>query len=209
MKNIFLAALLLLTGQIAQSQSFFGIGIKGGLNTQVNRPDDIIINDGSGTTNFGVEKFKFGTQFGAYVRIGNAISIQPEVLFNSNKTDYKIGESSAGEVIKNEKYNYLDIPVLLGLKLGPIRAQAGPVGHYFLSSTSELTDINGYEARFKQFTWGWQAGLTLGTGRFSADIRYEGNFNNSGDHITFFGDEYHFDNTPGRLILGLNIALIK
>lgn len=209
MKNIFLATLLLFSGHIAQSQSFFGFGLKGGLNTQVNKPDDIIINEGSGSTNFGVEKFKFGTQFGAYVRIGNAISIQPELLFNSNKTDYKIGESSVGQVIKNEKYNYLDMPILLGLKLGPIRAQAGPVGHYFLSSTSELTDINGYEARFKQFTWGWQAGLTIGTGRVSADLRYEGNFNNSGDHITFFGDEYHFDNTPGRLIVGLNLALIK
>jgi hypothetical protein len=209
MKNIILAGILLFLGQIAHSQSFFGIGLKGGINTQVNKPSDIIIEGENGSTNFGVEKFKFGTQFGGYIRIGNTFSIQPEVLFNSNKTDYRIGESSVGEVIKNEKYNYLDIPVLVGLKLGPIRAQAGPVGHYFLNSTSELTDVAGYEARFKQFTWGWQAGLTIGTGRISADLRYEGNFNNAGDHITFFGDQYHFDNTPGRLIVGLNVALIK
>lgn len=209
MKNLVLAAFLLLIGHIAQSQNIIGLGFKAGLNTQLNKPDDIIIQGENGPTDFGVEKFKFGTQFGGYLRIGSGFFVQPEVMFNSNRVDYKIGESSVGEVIKNEKYSYLDIPVLVGFKLGPIRAMAGPVAHKFLSSKSELTDIDGYKARFKELTWGYQAGITLGTGRISADIRYEGNFNNQGDHITFFGDKYNFSNNPSRLILGLNIALVK
>lgn len=209
MKNLFLASILLLFGNVANAQ-FFSFGLKGGVNTQLNKPEDIIIGGGGDTSlNFGVDKFKFGTQFGGYFRFGNKVFLQPEIMFNSNKTDYKVGESSVGEVIKNEKYQYLDIPVLVGFKMGPVRFQGGPVGHYFLNSTSELTDFNGYKARFEQFTWGWQAGLNIGTGRFSADIRYEGNFNNQGDHITFFGDQYHFGNNPARLIVGLNIAIIK
>ncbi len=207
MKNLMLALGLLCCSNLAQAQ--FSFGLKGGVNTQVVKPQDIIINGADTAFNFGVDKFKFGTQFGAYLRLGNKVFFQPEIIFNSNKTDYKVGESSLGEVIKNERYNFLDLPLLVGFTAGPVRLHGGPVGHYYLSSRSELTDFDGYKARWKQFTWGWQAGLTIGTGRFSADIRYEGNFNKQGDHITFFGDEYHFSNNPARLIVGLNIALIK
>lgn len=207
MKNLFFAISFLCCAVAAQAQ--FSIGIKGGMNTQVNKPDDIVIGGGDTTFNLGVDKLKFGTQFGVYARFGNRVFFQPELIFNSNKTDYKIGESSVGEVIKNEKYQYLDIPLLLGFTAGPLRFHGGPVGHYYLSSKSELTDFDGFAARWKQMTWGWQAGLTIGTGRISADIRYEGNFTKQGDHITFFGDKYHFSNTPARLMVGVNIALVK
>lgn len=207
MKNLFFAIGFLCCAFAAQAQ--FSIGIKGGMNTQVNKPDDIIIGGGDTSLNLGVDKLKFGTQFGVYARFGNKVFFQPELIFNSNKVDYKIGESSVSDVIKNEKYQYLDIPLLLGFTAGPLRFHGGPVGHYYLSSKSELTDFDGYAARWKQMTWGWQAGLTIGTGRISADIRYEGNFTKQGDHITFFGDKYHFSNTPARLMVGVNIALIK
>ena len=208
MKNLVFAFLCLLLANTAQAQ-FFSLGLKGGLNTQLNHPNDITIGGGDSSYSLGADGRKFGTQFGAYMRFGNRIFIQPEVLFNSNKTDYKIGESSVGEVIKNEKYQFLDIPVLMGVKLGPVRLQAGPVGHYFLNAKSELTDFKGYEARFKQMTWGWQGGLNVGFKRLSLDLRYEGNFSKQGNHITFFGDQYHFSDSPARLIVGLNFALVK
>lgn len=207
MKNLVFAIGLIFFAHAAQAQ--FSLGIKGGMNTQINKPEDIVVGGSDTAFDFGVDKLKFGTQFGVYARIGGKIFFQPELIFNSNKTGYKIGESSVGEVVKNEKYQYLDLPLLVGFTVGPLRLHGGPVGHYFLSSKSELTDFDGYAARFKQMTWGWQAGLTIGTGRFSADIRYEGNFNKQGDHITFFGDKYHFSNTPARLLVGLNIAIVK
>jgi hypothetical protein len=208
MKNLFFVSLFFLAAQAANAQ-FFSLGLKGGLNTQLNHPDDIAIGGGDTTFNLGINGRQFGTQFGAYMRFGNKIFFQPEVLFNSNKTDYKIGESSVGEVVKNEKYQYLDFPLLFGAKLGPVRLQAGPVGHYFLKSTSELSDFDGYEARFKQMTWGWQGGINVGFRRISLDVRYEGNFSKQGDHITFFGDQYNFSDSPARLIVGLNFAIVK
>ncbi len=207
MKNLFFVIGILFVAHTAQAQ--FSFGIKGGLNSQTVKPEDIIIGSGDTAFNFGVDKIKFGTQFGLYARIGNKFFFQPELIFNSNKVNYVIGESSVGEVVKNEKYQYLDMPLLLGVSAGPFRFHGGPVGHYFLSSRSELTDFDGYAARFKQMTWGWQAGLTIGRGRLSADIRYEGNFSKQGNHITFFGDEYHFSNNPARLIVGINFALVK
>ncbi|MFN0037864.1 MAG: porin family protein [Saprospiraceae bacterium] len=209
MKNLFFAISCLLLANTAQAQ-FFSLGLKGGLNTQLNQPDDITIGSGDTSFNLGVvDGRKFGTQFGAYMRFGKKFFFQPEVMLNSNKTDYKIGESSVGEVIKNERYQYLDFPLLLGAKLGPLRLQAGPVGHYFLNSKSELTDFDGYEARFKQMTWGWQGGLNIGFRRVSLDLRYEGNFAKQGSHLTFFGDQYQFSKSPARLIVGLNFAIVK
>jgi len=209
MKNLISAIFCLLVLNTAHAQ-FFSLGLKAGLNTQINHQDDITIgNGGDPSFNFGLDGRNFGTQIGGYMRFGNKIFVQPEVLFNSNKVDYKIGESGVGDVIKNEKYQYLDIPVLMGVKLGPVRLQAGPVGHYFLNATSELTDFNGYEAKFKQMTWGWQGGLNVGFKRISLDFRYEGNFSKQADHLTFFGDQYHFSDAPARFIVGVNFAIVK
>lgn len=207
-KNLLLIAVLFFAAQAAHAQ-FFSFGLKGGMNTQINKPDDITIGGADTSFNFGVQHMKFGTQFGAYFRFGNRLFFQPEFVFNSNKTDYKIGESSVKDVIKNEKYQYLDMPLMVGFKLGPIRVQGGPVGHYFLNSTSELTDVKGYAARFHQMAWGYQTGINISLGRLGIDARYEGNFNKDGDHITFFGDQYHFSSTPARLIVGLTFAIVK
>jgi hypothetical protein len=187
----------------------FSLGLKGGVNTQLADPGDIFVNNGDTSFNFGVEDVKFGTHFGAYVRIGEKIFFQPELMFNSVRTDFRVGETGAAEIIREEKYNNLDIPLLVGFTAGPVRFHGGPVGHYFLNSRSELTDIDGYEARWKQMTWGWQAGITFGKGVISGDLRYEGNFSRYGDHITFFGDAYNFATNPSRLLLSLNIALIR
>ena len=207
MKHLLVVSLLFCS--IATAQAQFAFGVKGGFQTQLQNPNDIVIGDGENAFNFGVEDLKFGTQVGAWFRIGGTIYLQPEIVLNSNKTDFRIGETSAADIVLREKYQHLDIPLLVGISAGPIRIHGGPVGHYFLNSKSELVDVNGYSERWKQMTWGWQAGLTLGTGRISADIRYEGNFNKYADHVTFFGDRYNFSNNPSRLILALNIAIVK
>jgi hypothetical protein len=207
MKHVIVASFLMLVGLSANAQ-LIAFGLKGGVNSQVEKPKDILVMADT-AFNFGVKNFKFGTQFGAYLRIGNKIFIQPEILLNSNKTNYKVSDGNLGEIVKTERYQNLDMPILVGFKLGFIRVNAGPVGHYFLSSNSELTDFKGYSERFKKMTWGYQAGITIGTGRISADIRYEGNFSNAGNQVNFYGQSYSFANTPSRLIVGINFAIIK
>jgi hypothetical protein len=207
MKNLFFVVALLLSTVSAEAQSFT-FGFRGGVHTQVDRPKDILILADT-AFNFGVENFKFGTQFGMFVRFGDKWSIQPELVFNSNRTDYRSTDQNLVQTVRTEKYQNLDIPLMFGIKLGPVRANAGPVAHYFLNSNSELFDFEGYDEKFDQLTWGYQAGFNIALGRFSADIRYEGNFHKAGDQITFFGQEYNFSNNPTRLIIALNVALIK
>ena len=79
MKNLIVVSLLLLfSANAALAQ--FSFGIKGGVNSQIKKPDDIqVLADTA--FNFGVKDFKFGTQFGAYFRFGEKVFLQPEVIF--------------------------------------------------------------------------------------------------------------------------------
>ena len=106
-----------------------------------------------------------------------------------------------------EKANQnLDIPVMLGLKLGAFRIQGGPVAHMFLNSKSELDDIEGFDLNFDEWTYGYQAGLGLDLGKLMIDVKYEGNFNKLGDQISFDGRDYNFDDRPGKLVASLGIT---
>lgn len=181
----------------------FAVGLKGGLHTQTQNPEDIFI----GKDTLGVSDIKFGTQFGAWMRIGKGFFIQPEIIFNANRTDFEFRSPNMARQILTEKYNYFDLPILFGAKLGPLRLMAGPVGHLYASSKSELTNLKGFDENWKALSWGWQGGANVALGRFSVDVRYEGNFSKFGDHISVFGDDYNFSNSPNRLIVALNIAL--
>lgn len=82
----------------------------------------------------------FGLQFGLQIRIpfNNGFVLQPELIFNSNTVEFgadDLDQPGLGEQIFEESYQYLDIPVLLGWAIGPLRFQGGPVGHVFLDST--------------------------------------------------------------------------
>ena len=204
MKNLILAALLLLS---VSANAQFSLGIKGGVNSPVNQAKDIIVNTADTSFRLGVEGARWGAQFGGWVRIGKGLFVQPEVLFNSTRTDYRIGETGPAQLIFTERYNNLDIPLLIGDSLGPLNIHAGPVGHYFLSSRSELTDVEGYEARFDDLTWGWTVGAGLGLGRLSADVRYMSSFRKQGSHLTFGGREFSFSNNPARVVINVNYRL--
>jgi hypothetical protein len=204
MRNALFVCLFFL-GYIAQAQ--VSLGLKGGVSFPANKAETIVMAPDGNALEVAVDKTPMGLHFGGYVRAGGRFFVQPEVLFNSSRVDYRIREANAQEVILTERYNNLDIPVMAGLSAGPFRLTLGPVAHYHLNSRSELTDIDGYEARFKQLTWGWQGGIGLGMGKVSIDARYEGNFSKQANHLTFFGEEYSFSNTPSRFLVSLNYGL--
>lgn len=208
MKKLLLPLFFIFTSMSIQAQ-MFKLGIKVGASTTTINPPELNILDASGTQNIklALKNAQYGVHGGLVLRIkiGSFLLI-PEVVLNSNKVDYSIidiNNSTITDTIRSEKYQYLNFPVLFGYKAGPIRLHAGPVGHYYLNSTSELLDIDGYEQAFQQFTFGWQAGVGLDLWKFIIDFRYEGNFSKFGDHIVFFNKEYAFDQSPSRFILSL------
>lgn len=187
------------------------VGVKGGLSTYDIQPSSLIILDQSDVEDFKLElaDAKFGLHIGMFFQItaGNFV-LQPELIFNSNSVDYTIEDIQGVDdlLIRDESFQYLDIPLLIGVRMGPLRLNGGPVGHVFINSTSDLFDVGGYDQNFERLTYGWQAGAGLDIWRLHLDFRYEGNFSKFGDHIIFFGKSYSFDNAPSRLIASLGLS---
>lgn len=204
MKNLIVIPLLFIS---IMSFSQVRWGLRLGLSTsQLEAEDFNIVQNGTERFKLALQDAQYGIHGGLVLqaKVGN-ILLQPEVLFNSNSANFTLDDfQNPGEVAKKEKYQYLDIPVMLGYRLGFLRLHAGPVGHIFLSSTSNITDVEGFKEDFKGLTLGWQGGLGLDIGPIAVDLRYEGNFNKFGDHITFGDQEYAFSQSPARFLAAVS-----
>ena len=187
------------------SQAQFKLGVRAGLSTP-NLDKETINQNG---LNVAIKEAKYGYHLGLFTRfaLGETFYLQPEALFNSNTVDFEIGEMGVSEIL-TEKYQNLDIPAMLGAKLGPVRFEGGPVGHVFIQSKSDIEgEVTGYTQRFKDFTLGYQAGLGLDIGqRLLVDVRYEGNFNSFGEHMMFFGEQVNFSQNPSRIVATVGFA---
>lgn len=206
-KFLFIIGFLFLFSSPVRSQ--FEVGIKAGLNSTDLASQGILVNQDDGTgimLNF--KDSEYGYQFGLYTRISAlGIYLEPSFLFNSSKVNYTIEDPGSGldDIILSETYNNLDIPIMLGIKFGPLRLQGGAVAHIFIDSASELVSLSGYEQNFKEGTYGWQAGIGLDLWKFRLELNYEGNLENFGEHIVIDGQPYQFDNSASRLILNAGI----
>ncbi len=208
MKNLIILAIALFTFQVANAQ--VKIGLKAGMSTSDISTKQLAIRnlDNVKTLGLSIEDASYGFHFGivTQAKIG-AFFIQPELLLNTTQVDYVLEEFGEGQVARRlltDKYHNLDIPVLLGLKFGPLRLQAGPVAHMHLGSNSELDDVDGLDFDFDKWTYGYQTGIGLDVWKLMLDVRYEGNFNNLGDGITFLDRDFSFDERPGKLIASLS-----
>ncbi|MEM8526813.1 MAG: outer membrane beta-barrel protein [Bacteroidota bacterium] len=206
MKKTLILSSLLFAATFAFSQAKFGARL--GLSTTDLEPSQLLITNSETLEEFNlaVQDAKFGVHAGLFAKIPitDLFFIQPEILLNSNKVDFQLGTDSLGSVV-SEKYQYLDIPLIVGMQLGPIKPQAGLIGHVFLRSNSEL-DIEGYKQDFQNLTLGFQAGLGIEIKKILFDVRYEGNLSKFGNHITVAGQEYKFDDRPSRLVFTLGVA---
>jgi hypothetical protein len=208
-KALFLCcSLLLLTAAQAQVR----LGLRAGLSTTDLQVDPLTVFGAGGLDylQLAVDEAYYGIQAGLVLqaRIGERFLFQPELLFHSNRVDFRVRDlvttGSATEIAR-ERYQHLDIPVLLGWRFGPLRLQAGPEAHIFLNSSSELFDYAGYGQRFRAATYGWLAGLGLDIWNIMLDVRYQGNFTKFGDHIRFNEQDYTFDNSPARWLFSVGI----
>ncbi len=191
-------------------------GIKGGISTIDVTTSPLIIENESGSPVYemGIEKTKLGVHLGFFVQAElGPVFFQPELLFNSQSIDYSftdVNDPNATVQVRDENYQTLDVPLILGLKFGPVRFGGGMVGHLFLNNRSDFNDDelfgNNYQSNFETLTWGWQAGIGFDFWKLHIDARYEGNLDNFGNHMEFYGKGYEFDNPPSRIIVSLGIS---
>ncbi len=160
MKRIILTSSLAILFLTSYAQIDFGI--KGGLNISNVKASEILTDDYRMNP---AASGNLGYHVGGFLRASLAgIFIQPELYFSSIASEYTVedisGAGTAEQLVK-QKIGRLDIPVLVGVKLGTFRLGLGPVGSITLSDQSDLTDITGYEATFKSATFGYQLGAGL------------------------------------------------
>jgi hypothetical protein len=187
------------------------LGVKGGLSTFDLDARELVVVDEGGAQQLAlsIADAKYGIHLGFFLQVGlGNFFFQPELIFNSNTVDYRIEDLASGgpDEIRDENFQYLDLPFIVGFRTGPVRIGAGPVGHLFLSSTSDLFDFQGYDQNFDELTIGWQAGIGIDLWKLHIDARYEGNFTEFGNHIIFYGNQYSFDTTPSKLIASVGIS---
>ena len=183
-KVIIVIAVSFLFVQLSKAE-IFQFGIKAGLAYSNIKINDIALTD---TYNMVTGDGVLGYHVGIQTRIKIAMFfIQPELYFNAGGgTLEKVVDGGANELMEI-KFNSVDLPLLVGAKLGPVRINLGPVGSYVVkeSIVNDISDIPAeYDFFTDQMTWGIQAGL--GTDlfkRLSIDARYEGSLSKLGDAV--------------------------
>jgi hypothetical protein len=180
----------------------FKIGIRGGISSSSIKADDLVDN------NIGVKLeslsdamvgFHFGlvTQakfMGAY--------LQPELLFSSTGGKVKLSDINGSRIV-DQKFSRIDIPVIVGKTFGPARIGLGPVASFIINSKSELTDIQGYDDKFKTATIGYQVDLGIDISHLAIDLKYEGNLSKLGDGVNIGTAHYNFDSRGHQFILSI------
>jgi len=169
MKKSLIVIIIALFGTTAMAQiPNFSIGPKAGATfSKITSDQDQI-----------TEEMKSSLHFGAFVRLGNKIYVQPEVLFMNRK-----GEFSAGNIAGSSRSIHLktiDIPVLVGGKIigsevFNLRVMAGPVASLALNKdvTSENWDNAITEDDIRGANWGLQLGAGIDVLMLTFDLRYE------------------------------------
>ncbi len=186
-------------------------GIKFGLSTPDISPRDFVVSDGNGVPYYHlfVDKAKYGVHAGAFIQMQlGGFFIQPEILYNSSSINYRLDSllNDNGDAILKDSYKNIDFPVMLGLKAGVVRLGGGPVAHIHLNDSGVFGGYQGFKPFFNDLTWGYQLGVGFDLWKLHIDARYEGNFSNLGDYITFFGQKFDFDTKDNRLIASIGFS---
>ncbi len=169
-------------------------GIRGGITTSsINDAKSFVSQSGQEIV-ADLKGGQVGWTAGAVLRLKIAILyLQPELLFTSNKYAY---QTSGGQDYQ-ERLLSLDVPVLIGLKFGPLRINAGPEAHVGVNKTSDLVDLDFYKEAVQTFTVGWVGGAGLDLLGLMLDVRYHGNLRKVGTAIEVGNETIEFDKNPG------------
>lgn len=193
MKKILLFASLLFAPALSFSQGF-QLGIKGGINLSTLTFGNFVSTgtnaNGSPTVSVDGQTFrdnlkasldsKMGSSFGVYMRFGQHLFIQPELLYSTRSGSFDVIRNGQTET-STVRTTSFDVPLLLGLKGGPLRIVAGPVASFRISENQSLGQaIQHYTSgslndAWSQAYYGYQVGGGLDIGSLGLDVRYQGN----------------------------------
>ncbi len=213
MKKITLFTLALFLSIGIASAQFITFGIKGGLNYSNLRFDDVKnITVNSKEYHLQDDDSFQGFHIGVMSRIKVfSLYLQPELYFNTAGGSVLIEEVNAGaanvEYVREINYNKIDLPVLVGFKIGPARINAGPVASVILSEDNTAEEIiPDLETMSNSATVGFQVGAGVDLFKFlTLDYRFEGGLSKYGDGIEVGDNTYPFDSRANIHLISLGV----
>lgn len=157
---------------LPQVNAQFTVGVKGGTSVKVKEAGEIL--DG----NQAFKDATFGAHGGLFARFNLlGLMIQPEATISTAKN--------------------LDVPILAGLKLGPMRAMVGPMMRFDLDRNKNLHEPEkiGLGESMKV---GFQAGAGFDISKLTIDLRYESN-------LSGLSERSKYQSGPSQLVLSAGI----
>ena len=209
MKKLIAIVFVILVSLPAFSQINFGL--KAGVSTtSLSMPTTKTIT--SGTTSFtvsGISTANYGFQGGLFMRVTLfGFYIQPELLFSTRTDSYTVTNvQTTLATVAKQNFNKLDIPVMVGFKLGPLRINAGPSGSLLINSPKALISNPDFKNNYNRMTFGYQAGLGFDLLNFlTFDLRYEGSLIKYQNQIqNLVGTKYNLDDRPNAFLFSVGI----
>jgi len=214
-KLILIVAVLFITN--ATYSQFFSWGLKAGLSSAKLKFDDFsgafdASNPLNSSVKFSPSSSKMGFHIGAFTRIKIlAIYLQPELYFASSGSEIDINDPALTSLktVATVKYNKMDIPILVGFKLGPARVNLGPVASMNFSSKSDVVDA--YKSAIEDYTninnfvtWGAQVGAGVDIlKKLTVDLRYEFGLSKLGDTIKIGNTNFGTDQRQNIFLLSV------
>ena len=189
MKQLFL--LLATSVALTANAQLLEFGVLGGANFP-----NLKIDGGSGISDINIET---GTGFhvGAMARINLVvIFVQPELIYTQTKTNYSFKADGLQQATSTYQVQRLDIPVPVGLKLGPVGLFVGPVAGFNISSPDDI-----FNDSYKSATWGYQAGANVKFLGFLIEAKYEGAFSDQATSATVGGQSFPMDTRQPMYII--------
>ncbi len=183
-KNLILPLIAILCFA-AQANAQVKFGPKVGMGATVTEIQTAVDAEGNVVDKF--EQANISTHAGLFLRLQlGGLYVQPEATISTLKD--------------------LDIPVMLGCKLGPARIHAGP----YMRMAFDRNNLSTPEERrtmWEDARIGYQAGLGFDiTKKISLDARYEGNFSTFGNSVQVFGQERAIDTGDPQILLSLGYS---
>jgi hypothetical protein len=205
MKRLFLIAATLTLFSYSSYAQLFTLGPKIGLSSsKINVAEDVNgIISGDAEVGFHAGLFARVSILGFYV--------QPEALFTSASGNIIIDDQTVTnnvESVQNLTYNKLDVPVMVGIKIGNIiRVNAGPTFSFILDQDirEEGTSvINNISQNYNEANVGYQVGVGLDISKLVIDLKYENNLSVLGESVTIANQTFPTDmrNRLFQLTLG-------
>jgi len=181
----------------------FKLGFKGGVNFIDINPDNF--NGETAYQTIKADDQGLGYHAGAFGRgTFGSFTVQTELVFTHlDQTLTAKADDQRNDENLQITFNRFDIPLLMGVELGPFHAMAGPVASLNLTSSSDIFDNS-----LQDESWGYQLAAGIDLGRVTLGVKYEGPFTDTAKRLVIENSSFKTDTRVEQFIASIYIDLL-